>query len=232
MFDLEQVKEISSLNCTNHYTYNGHNVPRVTEIISKMIHEDSIVQWANSLGFRHQSYTKTLNAAAVYGTKAHHGIEYLLKGKEIPEDTPESIIKSFNEWWKIISSNNQVKILGQEVKLTCEWFGGTYDLLLEVNGKVYLVDFKTSNHVTYKYCLQLAAYNYMLKLQGVSIDGIIILQLSKKSIGYNEFILNFVDPVQQHFFDICERTFLSLVYAYYHIYWLEVKFNEHFKTKR
>jgi hypothetical protein len=180
------------------------------------------------LGFKHLNYRTVLNSAANYGTKAHHGIECLLKEETVPNDAPAHIINSFNKWWSIISSNNQIRILGQEVKMSCPWYGGTYDLLLEINGKVYLVDFKTSNHVTYKYYLQLAAYNYLLKQQGTIISGVIILQLSKETTGYNEFVLNLDDPGQKEYFDICERTFFSLLYGYYHINWLEVKFNEYF----
>ena len=73
--EIKQIMEVAALKCGDRYTYNGKNVPRVTEIISKMIHEDAITQWANSLGFKHKSYTKTLNEAAVYGTHAHYGIE-------------------------------------------------------------------------------------------------------------------------------------------------------------
>ena len=77
--DLSEIKDIAILNCGDRYTYDGTNVPRATEIISKMIHEDSIVQWANSLGFKHKGYKRILNESAVYGTKAHSTIEKFLK---------------------------------------------------------------------------------------------------------------------------------------------------------
>jgi len=227
---LDEIQDIS-LKCGDRYTYNGKSVPRVTEILSKMIHEESIVQWANSLGFARKSYRKELNKAANYGTYAHHGIECLLKNKEIPEKTPQTIITGFSRWWDTVKTNNRVKVIGQEEKLSCEWFGGTYDLLLEINDRYYLVDFKTSNHITYKYYMQLAAYNYMLK-ERYHISGLIVLQLSKATPGYNEYILDLTDPVQQAYFDTCEKTFMSLVYAYYHIHWLEGRFNELFKYKQ
>ena len=229
---LVDVKEIASPTSNDRYTYNGKSVPRVTEIIHKMISEESIIQWANSLGFKHKSYTKTLNEAAVYGTKAHHALECLLKGEPVPLDAPTSIIDSFNQWWNTISSTNQVEVLGQEQKMTCEWFGGTYDLLLKINGKVYLVDFKTSNHVTYKYHLQLAAYKYIMNSQGINIDGMIVLQLSKNAPGYNEYVLDFSNPEHLGYISMCERTFLSLVYGYYHIYHLERTFNGFYNKRK
>jgi len=224
--ELEDIKEIAEINCGDRYTYNGKSVPRVTEIISKMIHEDAITQWANSLGFKHKSYTRTLNEAATYGTHAHHGIECYLKSLPIPDETPGSIIGGFCKWWDIVTKYNTVKVLGQEKKMACEWFGGTYDALLEIKGEPYLIDFKTSNHVTYKYYLQLAAYRYMLMKNGINPVGLIILQLSKKMPAYNEYVLNLKDPVQLNYINICERTFFALVYGYYHIHWLEEHFNE------
>ena len=33
----------------------------------------------------------------------------------------------------------------------------------EINGRKYIVDYKTSNHVTFRYFLQIAAYRYILR---------------------------------------------------------------------
>lgn len=224
---LEDIVELGiELNSDGRYTYNGKQVPRATEVISKMIHEDAIVQWANSLGFRHQKYLQVLNAAAVYGTKVHHGIECIMKNIPLPEDTPENPINGFKLWWDTISKYNTLTVLGEEEKLSCKYYGGTYDLLLKINNKVFLVDFKTSNHVTYKYWIQLSSYNKLLREEkGIMIDGAIILQLSKNKPAYTEYVLDFSNIGQKNYFDICERTFLSLLYSYYHIHYLEEEFN-------
>lgn len=221
--DLEEIKQFTIQDLTDRYTYDGKNVPRVTEIISKMIHEDSIVLWANNLGFRHIRYRDALDEAANIGTNVHSAIEHYLK-----EDKTSELVslKAFQLWWEQLKRTNKIEILGQEQKLVCPFFGGTYDLLLKINDVIYLVDFKTSNHVTYKYYIQLAAYNYMLKQQGINIGGVIILQVSKTSPQYNEYVLDLHNPSHKEYFDLCERTFLSLVYSYYHISYLERRFNE------
>lgn len=64
----------------------------------------------------------------------------------------------------------------------------------------------------------------MLKQRGVSIGGVIILQLDKKSPKYNEYFLNLSNETHRRYFDLCERTFLALVYGYYHIKYLEKEF--------
>lgn len=214
------------MNSSDRYTYNGKNVPRVTEVLSKMISEEKLMNWANSLGFKHKRYRDVLNQAATFGTKVHHGIECLLKGLPVPEDTPQVCLNAFKEWWKVIQANNY-EIIGQEKKLVCEWYGGTYDCLMKINDKIYLIDFKTSNHVTYKYYLQLAAYSKVLReKEGINIDGVIILQLNKYQPKYKEYILDLSIPDHKNYFDLCERTFISILYSYYHIHYLEENFND------
>ena len=180
------------------YTYNGFIVPRVTKILSRCIHSDSLMYWANSLGFKHQSYKKTLDSYANIGTNTHNSIDNYLNDESFNVDKNSIPYQSYNayqsflKWYNTINNIAKVKVIFHEKTLTCKYFGGTLDGLYEINGKLYLVDYKTSNHITFNYCLQLAAYRYMLKTElNIDIDGCIILQLSKETISYNEFVLNF-----------------------------------------
>lgn len=224
--DLQDILDLHlEITSNDRYIYNGKNVPRVTEVISKMINEEKIINWANCLGFRKKRYRDALEEAANFGTRVHSGIEYYLKGEKLPLDTPKTPMNSFKEWWKSINNGNTITVLGQEQKLTCEWYGGTYDCLLDINGRIFLVDFKTSNHVTYKYYLQLAAYSKVLREEkNINIDGVIILQIDKYKLKYREYVLDFNIPEHKSYFDLCERTFLSLLYSYYHISYLEENF--------
>ena len=113
--------------------------------------------------------------------------------------------------------------------MSCEFFGGTYDALLSINGKVYLVDFKTSNHISYKYFLQIAAYRYMLQQQGIEIDGAIILQLDKKHPSFNEYIIQLNNPEHLDFINNCQECFFSLVYAFFNRLQVEKQFKTIFK---
>lgn len=208
------------------YFFNGISVPRVTEIISKMISEEYLLYWANGLGFKHQSYKKTIEAAANLGSESHDLINRFLLGETVVSNNIP--YQGFRRWWMDINASNEIKIIGSEQTLVCPWFGGTYDLLIEINGLVYLVDFKTSNHVGYKYYLQLAAYKYMLEQQGYIISGCIILQLNKTSIEYTEYPLIFSNEQHRLFINQCLNTFLSLVYPYYEIHKCEALFKQIF----
>lgn len=209
------------------YFYNGIPVPRVTDIISKTISEDYLLYWANSLGFKHQSYKKTIDEAARIGTEAHDLINKFILGENFNSNNIPYL--SFRKWWTDINSNSNIKIIGTEQSISCQYFGGTYDLLIEVDGKIYLVDFKTSNHISYKYFIQLSAYKYMLEQQGYTIDGCIILQLDKKEILYNEYILVCWNNIEhKNFINECQNTFFSLLYSYYNIFNCQNIYNELF----
>jgi len=212
------------------YFYNGIGVPRVTEILSSMLHEEYLMQWANRIGlYRKKKYEDERDRAAFIGTNVHECIEKYLKCNNydimnIDELSKDKVVinsinngaKSFILWYDEIIRNNQFEIIAQEQSLSCQWFGGTYDMLCKINGKIYLVDFKTSNHISYKYFLQLAAYRYMIFLNlGINIDGCIILQVDKKQIAFEEYVLDFSIKDHYDFIEQCFTTFLSLIYAYY-----------------
>ena len=224
MTDLEDYKV--DFEKFGHYYHRNMAVPRVTEILSKTIHEDFIVYWANSLGFKGQGYKKTLSTYAEYGSIVHKAIQdFILDG--VKPQIPNISVLAFMDWWEILNKNHKINVLGVEQKLTCPWFGGTYDLQLQIDDKKYLIDFKTSNNISFKYCLQLAAYNYMLYYNGQEpVNGFIILQLSKVYREFHEYLYNMDNPVHANFFNKCEASFMFLVEAFYRTLYLEQEFRK------
>lgn len=209
---------------------NNRKVPRVTQILSKMIHNDGLMYWANSLGFKGIRYRDELNRAVDVGTEAHSCIEKYLKEK-IQTDSNIPFL-GFMSWVNIITQDMglTMDLIYSEHKLVCKWFGGTLDALIDIGGKIYLIDFKTSNHVTFTYFLQLAAYIYMLRREeNIYVDGVIVLQLNKKTPEFNEYLLDFSIESHNLFMNNCINTFLSLVYSYYNIYKIEEDFKDLFK---
>lgn len=192
---------------------DGRGIPSVTELLS-YIDSDGLIAWANKVG-RDGFDNKDIAAkAAEFGTMVHESIEMYLKGK--PVTNPNVCLDAFKSWWKGINAYHNVKILGQERPLIGEYFAGTYDLLLSIDGEPYLVDFKTSNHVGYKYFMQLAAYRWLLyTIKNINIKGCIILQFDKTAPNYREFNLTFSNPYDYEFIENCYRSFMGLVYVYY-----------------
>lgn len=194
------------------YHINGRGIPSVTELLS-FIDSEGLISWANRIGRQGLDNKDVANKAAEFGTMVHESIEKYLKGKEY---TDNICLGTFKEWWSGINSCHRIRVLGQEKSLACEYFAGTYDLLITIDDKPYLIDFKTSNHVGYKYFMQLAAYRYLLYTQkNINIEGCIILQFDKAEAKYREFNLNFSDPYDYEFIENCHRSFMGLVYTYY-----------------
>lgn len=222
----------------NRYQYNGVNVPRVTQILSSMLFDERLMYWSNSLGFKHKRYKDQLDMAAYIGTKAHDGVENIIKDTYHSYEmgnkyiTPiNNAISGFRQWWDGLNSNCNVEVIGIEEKLSSPWFGGTYDILLKINGKVYLIDLKTSNHIDSKYFMQLSAYKYMIEnSKNIILHGCIILQLDKKIPTYTEYFLDFTNPKHKLFIDKCTEEFFTLVYGYWNKLYIDKMFKDIFKN--
>ena len=234
---LEEYPEISDSD----YVFNGITVPRVTKILSEMLHDDSLMSWSNFIGLvKHQRYQDVLMEAADKGSIVHNGIEdYLTNGNEldiavVPKNYQEEVANaydSFKQWWNIVATNNKAYVVMQETPLICQWYGGTLDLLLNINGDNYLFDFKTSNHISYKYILQLAAYKYMLKsIHNIDIAGVGIIKLNKQSVNFEELMLHCSNPNDLNLLIHAENCFHSLVYGYYERKYIEREFRLRLKN--
>ena len=157
------------------YFFKGNPVPRVTSVISSMIHEEYLIEWANYLGFKHQKYKDVVQQAFDIGTLTHERIEHILHNNDF-NDNELIPVQSFWAWYSILKENNDIEVVYTEKQLVCDLYGGTLDAVLKINDKYYLIDFKTSKHVTYKYFLQLAAYRKMLReSENLNLNGVIIL---------------------------------------------------------
>lgn len=209
------------------YTYENHGVPSVTELLG-FIDNQGLIDWANAVGRKGINNKNILANAAQYGTNTHSAIENFLKGSDVFVDN--SSFKAFKAWWDIINDGHKVVIIGQEEPLVNRFFAGTYDLLLSIDDKIYLVDFKTSNNVGYKYFMQLAAYRYLLYTnKGINIHGCIVLQLGKgPKPKFNEFLINFENPLHYNFIENCFKSFMGLVYTFYNVETCKKQFDEVF----
>lgn len=211
------------------YQFNDHKVPRVTQIISRCIHDDRLMSWANGLGFKHISYYQVLREAASIGTGTHNAIDKFLGNLDCPDIMQESrnAFNSYLKWYSDISLQYPVNILFKEHKVTCPYYGGTFDGLYNINGRNILVDYKTSNHVRFNYFLQLAAYIFMIEnYMNIHVDGCTILRLSKLDVDYIEYGLNFSVPEDRMYIEQCIDGFLSMTLWYYQLESIAAAFTE------
>lgn len=94
------------------------------------------------------------------GTQVHNAIErYIKEGKDLSGNLPDAVqngFLAFLEW----EEKHKARWLASELQLfnTEVGYAGTCDAILEMNGNIYLVDFKTSKAVYDEYKDQIAAY--------------------------------------------------------------------------
>lgn len=224
------------------YFFNGLPVPRVSEILKKCINKEYLIWWAARVGSKNM--TAIRNKAAYIGTLVHKKIEhYLLTGKEDFDlsNLEDNVIrqvdtsfKNFKLWLQRLNNAGYKleKVIATELTVVCPYYGGTIDLIAQINGAIYIIDYKTSSEITYEYILQVCAYMWMIN-NGYSdkvsyVNGIGIIRLDKNKYGtYDDYFLNEFIPYQKQILDYSINTFISMVYTYFNLINIELQFNHY-----
>lgn len=156
------------------YRVNGKKVPGVTTIIGRFKDSGGLMFWAFEQGKAAERgeiarlYDKR-DDAATSGTLAHSMVEQYINHADPPDlsEYPPEIqaqAKQGFENYLTWARNNKIKIIDQEMMLTSEEYryGGCPDAIgTDADGRLCLVDWKTSNSVYPDYLIQLAAYNHL-----------------------------------------------------------------------
>jgi len=139
----------------NGYEIEGVWYPRVTAICD-IIHKPGLLRYyAQQPNFA--AAQESLNKAADWGNLTHSTIEALLSGEEIEIDPLiKPSIRAFDQW----RSFHKIKPFGFEKKVISNkyFYVGTVDALVEIDGKVGILDLKTSSGIWDEYSLQTVAY--------------------------------------------------------------------------
>jgi hypothetical protein len=163
-------------------------VPSVTWICEHYPKGVAFYKWLASKGWNEAEAIKT--AAGDKGSKVHEAIEDLIKGKEISIDAKYmnystkkdeelnleeyECIMSFASWWQEVKP----KPLGFEFAVWGDGYAGTVDLLCSIEGKTWLIDFKTSQYIWPSHELQVSAYKHAMESKDVPANiNLAILQL-------------------------------------------------------
>jgi hypothetical protein len=151
--------------------------------------------WLAHLSMARTQHAKRKKQAGDVGKFAHAWIEkYVnakIKGEKLPERDPAfgHMTDHFVQW----AEENKVKFLAAEVKVYSRryWYGGTFDLIVEIAGKIFIVDIKTGGGIYPEHFFQMGGYDIAVKemqenegllINGQKIertDGYIVLNLKK-----------------------------------------------------
>jgi hypothetical protein len=147
---------------------DGTDVPGASTIAKLGEDTNGLIHWAWNLGMEGQDYRKVRDKAADIGTVAHFLIECFLHGHEadLSEYSAADIERAwvsfgnFKNWW----DSEGFTIIEPEVQLVSEeyLFGGTIDApSRDRDGKVVLLDWKTSKAINNAHRVQLAGYEQL-----------------------------------------------------------------------
>ncbi len=181
-----------------HTIYKNKNDKRlksVTTIINGNLgwSKGALIGWTRKHCLNGDDSMKLLKEAGRIGTLAHIMIEEFIKGGVVKLDdyTPKEISQAKTAYYAFYNwiANNNVEFHETELKLVSEQyqFGGTFDAICEVNGKLVICDWKTSNDVHTEFLIQLGAYRQLIQENlDYKIKGAILLKLDKEEKGVYE----------------------------------------------
>jgi len=169
------------------YSWAGERIPGTTTIIGRFKESGGLLQWAFKQGQSGAAHLyENANKAADIGTACHAMIEAHING-----DDPNAVLIAINSavdeggitfrskadnafsmylrWERqtgltLLSKYQEIQLVSPVYK-----FGGTPDAIGEIDGKVVLIDWKTSNGIYGDYLVQLAAYQHLIR-EGVRMD--------------------------------------------------------------
>ena len=160
------------------YDIEGHNYPSVTTVLGYNT-GDGIKKWRASIGEDVANYE--MRRAAGRGKATHTLIEQYMKGETPGERAvlPLGLFRLIKPYVDQITNVHLLEAIMYSKQLT---LAGQVDCVAEYNGKLSVIDFKTSNKYKQEdwvqgYFQQCTAYAIMYEeLFGTPIEQIVILQ--------------------------------------------------------
>lgn len=173
--EIPNFPELTFDEFTHTYRLNEMILPSVTTIMKLL--SDDLYRTVD---------LDVLKRAAERGTIIHNAIEnYTQFGIEDIPPAYAGYFDGFKQWWRL----RKPEVLAAECRVYHKIlrYAGTADLICVINGRVTLVDYKSSAQVNSKLCaVQLEGYDRALESHGIKIDDRMILHLSRDG-KYGEF---------------------------------------------
>lgn len=200
----------------------GLFVPGATSILG-ILDKPALIQWASNKTAEHVlanlkggedratiervcgeatgKHTRLKEEAGAIGSDLHELAHSLFTGRpvEVPEDVPtQKALIALQEW----IAQNDVKPIDVEqiVFSRAAYYAGTFDLLCSLNGRLALVDLKTSSYVYDEHKMQLGGYRFAWEEEhkGEYIEELAIIHLNKKTGKVKPY--SWSDPQALQFF--------------------------------
>ena len=183
MFNHVQVSELPQLKTENinkkryYITPDGNKYPSITTVLSNR-NKKGLFEWRKRVGEDVANYE--MRRAAARGKATHNLIEQYIKAETPSERAvlPLGLFRLIKPYIDQISNVHLLEAIMYSKKLT---LAGQVDCVAEYNGKLSVIDFKTSNKYKQEdwvqsYFMQCTAYAIMYEeLFGKPIEQIVVL---------------------------------------------------------
>jgi genome maintenance exonuclease 1 len=197
---LPKLQRVTQPNGVRTYeTPTGERYPSVTTVTG-LLKKDVILEWRKRVG--NEEANKISSAAARRGTRIHTLCEKYLSNEVVQPNLVDH--HNWNELKEYLDRINNIHVLEQPLFSHHLEVAGTVDCIAEYNGKLAVIDFKTSKRNKTKddihdYFMQCSAYAVAYEeMTGIPVPNILIL-ISTDEHGVlvfpekrNEWIADFV----------------------------------------
>ena len=157
--ELPKLKRVTNEDGTRVYqTPTGNKYPSVTTVTG-LLKKQSIIAWRKRVG--EEEANRISSTAARRGTRIHSLAEKYLLNESVTPDMFD--IELWNKFKPILHNINNIYALEQSLFSDHLEVAGTVDCIAEYNGKMSVIDFKTSKRIKQRdnihdYFMQCSAY--------------------------------------------------------------------------
>lgn len=179
MLEFAHLNRIDGETARLYETPTGERYPSVTTVLGKMSDKTALNEWRKRVGDKEANRVSA--RAASRGTSIHNTCEKYILGEEIDTSMPHNMM-IFRQI-KMILDDKVDNIRATECTLFSHHLqiAGTCDLIADYDGRLSIIDYKTSTKRKRKdwiegYFLQASLYAYMLwEMTGIGVKDIVIV---------------------------------------------------------
>jgi len=175
--ELPKLKRVTNEDGTRVYqTPTGNKYPSVTTVTG-LLKKQSIIAWRKRVG--EEEANRISSTAARRGTRIHSLAEKYLLNETVNPDMFD--IEMWNKFKPILHNINNIYALEQSLFSDHLEVAGTVDCIAEYNGKMSVIDFKTSKRIKerdniHDYFMQCSAYAVAFEeMTKIPVPQIVIL---------------------------------------------------------
>ncbi|MEM3077637.1 MAG: hypothetical protein QXW38_08490 [Candidatus Nitrosotenuis sp.] len=171
---------------SHYYWLDGEYLPGVTSILS----EAAPTPYGLRLFWQERSKEesdKIFETDGDFGSKMHDAFEKLLNAERLskidyPTVEEQKTLTAFIDWFRQVKPND---FTSEQVVASKKYkYAGTLDFVGKIGGKLWLIDFKTSNAIRWAHQLQVLAYKQAYEESyGLKIDFCGIARFGTKHKG-------------------------------------------------